>query len=31
MIGSDEPPVTTTSSVIFGFTFSHAGERMPGR
>jgi hypothetical protein len=26
---SPTPPVTTASTVIFGFSFSHAGERTP--
>jgi hypothetical protein len=30
-IRSAEPTVTTTSSVSYGLSFSHAGERSPGR
>ena len=30
-IGSDDPPVTMTSSVTLGFTLSHAGDWIPGR
>ena len=29
MIGSDEPPVTTISSVTLGFTLSHARSDVP--